>query len=136
MLKRADGRRDVDRPVSDVLDGTQRTGPELMALQIEIMTRIHEVQVRQRELLEAMHVTQERWVASNEPEPIDDATLRSEPVHPAPQVPVRLLGSLMLRVTLAAMPAMVLIGLIWLATMLGLIAILARFGVLGGGGPF
>ena len=136
MLKRADGRRDVDRPVSDVLDGMQRTGPELMALQIEIMTRIHEVQVRQRELLEAMHITQERWVASNETGPTEGAALRNEPVHPAPQVPVRVLGGMMLRITLAAMPAMVVIGLIWLATMLGLIVILARFGVFGGGGTF
>lgn len=135
MLKRTDGRRDVDRPVSDVLDGTQRTGPELMALQIEIMTRIHEVQVRQRELLEAMHLTQERWVASNEPGPIDNATERRESEYLAPRVPVRVLGGMMLRVTLAAMPAMVLIGLIWLATMLSLIAILASFGVFGGRWP-
>lgn len=130
MLNRAGELRDVDRPMSDVLDGLHRTGPELMALQIEIMTRIHEAQVRQREILEAIRANQERWVASVERAP-DDTRPQVTAGQPTTQLPVRVVATLMLQVVVAAMPAMVLLGLVWVALMSVLIAILASLGVFG-----
>ncbi len=130
MVTRAGERRDLDRPMSDVLDGLQRTGPELMALQIEIMTRMHEAQVRQRELLEAIHAAQERWIASVERAP-DDHARGVGAREPNAQVSMRAMGVMMLKVVFAAMPAVLLVGLVELALMAGLIAILANFGVFG-----
>lgn len=130
MVNLAGGQRETDRPISDVLDGLHRTEPELMALQIEIMTRIHEAQVKQREILEAMRATQERWVASLESPPAEESP-RLEQAPPS-GVPMRLLSAMMLRIALAAAPAMLLIGFLWLAVMFGMVAILSRSGILAG----
>ncbi len=129
MVNLAGGQRDTDRPISDVLDGLHRTEPELMALQIEIMTRIHEAQVRQREILEAMRATQERWVVSLESPRAESPRLEETPPV---RVPVRLLSAMMLRIALAAAPAVLLIGFLWLAVMFGMAAILLRSGILAG----
>ena len=130
MVNLAGGQRETDRPISDVLDGLHRTEPELMALQIEIMTRIHEAQVKQREILEAMRATQERWVASLESPPAEESP-RLEQAPPS-GVPMRLMSAMMLRIALAAAPAMLLIGFLWLAVMFGMVAILSRSGILAG----
>lgn len=130
MLNRAGERRDLDRPMSDVLDGLQRTGPELMALQIEIMTRMHEAQVRQRELLEAIHAAQGRWIALAE-KAQDDRAPRVAAGQPTPDISIRTVGALMLKVVVAALPAVLLVGVVWLALMSGLIATLAGLGVFG-----
>lgn len=131
MVNLSGGQRDTDRPLSDVLDGLHRTEPELMALQIEIMTRIHEAQVKQREILEAMRATQERWVASLESPTAATPQLEVAPVSVS-QVPMRQLVGMMLRIALAAAPAVLLIGFLWLAAMFGMAAILSRSGLLAG----
>jgi hypothetical protein len=111
--------------MTDVMDGVDRSTPELMALQVEILTRIHEAQVRQRDLLEAIRAQQEALVEA--------ARTPVAQTLPAVKVidlnmPFPALAGTLVKVALAAIPAALALGAIGLAVTLAAIVVRQALG--------